>query len=395
MNKKFLAIVTALLLLPAAFFGGCGQTEQTGDEGGTITDPSPDNPDGPDKPDDDPDDPDTPDEPEMIEGMEVVPEKEVNTFSEENLRLFGRTYLRGAQLCLDNGGTGFEVTFYGTKLDVTMTPMTTLLYFRAFVDGETEGTLTKLTGNRAYHVAKDLPEGVHTVRIVKSISSQNGVIRVSHIGTDGKFLRAEKPDVPNIEFVGDSISVGAGIFGKGGEPCTVDNSDAAKSFAYLTAQALNADYSIVATEGICVKKTKALPFSMMEMYQRLSSATDAEYDYPEASHDLVVLALGTNDGFYMGGDMSYTQELFAEDYVALLALIRSKNPHAKIVCVYGMMGTNAKIEDGIKAALNTVGDETISYLPLPADLKGADSHPSLEGAEKQSETLLTYLKDIL
>ena len=350
--KKLLTVTLALLLSCAALFAACDDKKD---------DPPPE-----------------PQETETVEGMEVVSAEEINTFDTDALRLFGRTYMQQKML------------------EAELVPMTEYLYYRAFVDGDTEGTIRKLTGNRPYVLAKNLEEGVHTVRLVKSISSQNGVIRVSKLTTDGKFLRPAKKDRLRVEFVGDSITVGAGIFGDTtGKGCTVDNSDAAKCYAYLTAQALDADYSIVATEGICVKKEFVLPFSMMDMYEQLSSVTTGKYSYPEESHDLVVVALGTNDGSYMGRDSSYTREVFAQDYGALLDLIRSKNPQAKIVCVYGMMFLNSAVENGIQDAIAQQNDPTITYLRLPTDTKGADSHPSLEGAKQQSEALLAYLNEIL
>ncbi len=367
MKKKLFPII-ALVFSCGLLFAGCNKT--------------------PDTP--------PPDEPTSIEGLEVVSDEEINTFESDALRLFGRTYLLKNELCLDNAATGFEATFYGTRFEAEMTPMTDALYYRVFVDGDEEGTKKHFLGNRSYVLAKDLEEGVHTIRLVKSTSSQNGVVHVTKLKTDGKFLRPEKKDRVRIEFVGDSITVGAGLYGKAGDPCAVENSDAAKCYAYLAAQALDADYSIVATEGICVKKTIGwLTINMMEMYEQLSSVTTGKYSYPEETHDVVVIGLGTNDGYAMSGDSTYTQELFAEDYGALIDLVRSKNPHAKIVCVYGMMGVNSSIENGIKAAIEGKNDERITYLRLPTEQKGADTHPSLEGAKQQGEVLLAYLNEIL
>lgn len=380
MKKKLFAIL-ALALSCALIPAGCGQS-----------DPPPEGPPSLEGPAPTPSEPQQPEPPETIEGLQVIPDEEINSFVSDGLRLFGRTYLLRNTLCLDNGATGFETTFYGTTLKAELTTSTNLLYFRVFVDGEEEGVKKKLDGS-VYTLAKDLEEGVHTVRLVKAISSQNGVICVNRLTTDGKFLRPEKKDRLRIEFVGDSISVGAGVLGGPGGNCTVENSDAAKGYAYLTARALDADYSIVATEGICVNMKGWLPISMMEMYGRLSSTTAGKYSFPE-EYDVVVVALGTNDASYMSAH-PYTQAEFSADYIALLDLIRSKNPNARIVCVYGMMGADARIEQGIKDAIAQKEDEKIAYLQLPADRKGADSHPSSEGAKKQSETLLSFLREIL
>lgn len=329
--------------------------------------------------------------PEYIEGREVVSAEEVSRYGDA-VRLFGRTYLFRDRLCLDNAATGFEVTFYGTKLTAAITPMTDLLYCRTFLDGDTEGTFFHLTQDKVYTLAENLTEGIHTLRFVKSTSSQNGVIRVGALSTDGKFLRPEKTSPLRIEFVGDSITVGAGIFGTPAEPCTVKNSDATKSYAYLTAQALGADASLVATEGICTKAKFVLPVSSIEMYGAISSVTVGKYQYT-SPHDIVVIALGTNDGSYMNTHPEYKKADFIADYRELLGLVREKNPEAKIVCVYGMMGTVPDIADGIREAI--AGESNVSYLPLPTDKHGGEGHPSSEGAAAESDVLLEYLRTLL
>ncbi len=367
MKKLFALLVAATMLCAPALFGCAGG---------------------------EPEEPETPEEPTLIEGYTVAAPEDVNNFQEGTVRTFGRTYKLSNKLCLENAATGLEITFYGTSLTVHTVPSTTYLYMRYFVDDDQEGTLTAVKG-KDYEMAKDLAEGVHTVRIVKATSSQNGVIRVTSVETDGSFLCPKESDALRIEFVGDSITVGAGVFGKADDKCTVDNSDATRSYAYRTAAALGAQStcSFVATEGICVKAKSALQVNMLEMYARRSSVGSVAFT-DKTKYDIVVVALGTNDSYYMQSDPTYTQEQFTADYAELLALIRKRNPSAKIVCIYGLMEKNSHIEQGIKAAIETSG-ENISYLEVPRDNTGAQIHPSDAGAVKQSEVLTEYLRSLL
>lgn len=374
------------LLLPAIFLSCAAACGESGSDAG-ATPPSQTAPDQ------------TPDEPkaETIEGLEVISVDEVLKFDESVLRLYGRTYKSGKQLLFDNAGTGAEFTFYGTQLEAKLLSTGDLLYARVFVDGDKTGTLMEFRrGFKKFDfLAKDLTEGVHTVKIVKATSSQNGALSLSEVRTDGKFLRPKEKTPLKIEFVGDSITVGAGVFASPSEEPAIENSDATKGYAYLTADALGADCSLVATEGICTKAKWVLPVSMCEMYLNKSSVTTAPYDFPAAEQDLVVVALGTNDSYYMGTDQKYTSDAFSADYRELLTLIRSKNKRAKIVCVYGMMGTHAPVAQGIQKAIGELDDGNISYFAMPAGTDGAGAHPSAQNAVAQSAALTAYLRALL
>ncbi|MDE5547787.1 MAG: hypothetical protein K2J30_02180 [Clostridia bacterium] len=375
------------LLLPAMLLGclaACGESTPDADtQPPSQTDPA--------------DKTEQPSAPEYIEGLEVITKEDMQKFDESVVRLFGRTYKSGKQLVFDNAGTGAEFTFYGTEFEAKIISSGDLLLARVFVDGEETGSLMEFRrGFRKFdYLAQDLTEGVHTVKIIKATSSQNGVLSLSEIRTNGKLLRPKQKTPLKIEFVGDSITVGAGVFAPASQDPTIENSDATKGYAYLTAEALGADCSLVATEGICTKVKWVLPVSMCDMYLSKSSVTTAAYDFPETAQDVIVVALGTNDSYYMGTDASYTSDAFSADYKELITLVRSKNATAKIVCIYGMMGTHAPVAQGIQKAIADLDDANVSYFAMPAGTDGAGSHPSAQNAVAQSAALTAYLKELL
>ena len=378
MIKRWLCILLVAAFLCAFPMAACSDPAETTPPDGDTEIPAP-----PEE-----------EQPEYIDGREVLSAETVNAFDGEGVRLFGRTYINANNLVLENAATGAEVSFYGTSLSADIISASSTMYCRVFVDGDTEGTRLRITRNNTYTLAENLQEGIHTVRIVKATSSQNGNVKIDSFSTDGKFLRPEQADNLRIEFVGDSITVGAGVFADSAQGCNADNSDATKGFAYLTAQALGADCSIVATEGICVGGKSALSVNMLEMYESISSISLGKYP-AETPYDIVVVGLGTNDNWYMMGNAEYTVDRFAEDYQSLLGLIRGRNPDAVIVCVYGMMGVSQNIVTGITQAIENMGDSRIFSCQLPTNLQGADSHPSAEGAIEQSAVLTEYLQELI
>ncbi len=359
-------ILALALFLPAACLGGCaGKKEPEA--------PAP--------------------EQETVEGLPVVSAEEVNTFRGDSLRHFGRTYTSSGALALDNAATGFEAVFYGTKLEAYIQPMHNPLIIRVYIDGG-EGESVSLMRSRTYALAEGLTEGVHTVRVVKATTSQHGVIYFSELQTDGKFLVPPKKDRPSIEFLGDSISVGGGILATASESGSIENSDATLAFPYIAAGILDADYSLVATDGICTKAKTALPdVNMIEMYGYLSSVTFGKYEHPLDQFDVVVIGVGTNDAYALSS--GYTIEEYQKDYPELLQLVREKNPDAKIVCVYGMMIRSEPIEQVILDSVAAMHDPRVTALQLPISTGGAAAHPDVAGGKQQGEALAEYLKTIL
>lgn len=381
MKSKLLSF----LLLPLLIFSVVACTETPSDDPdlpetpGTIVSPEPG--------------PDAEPEPEEIEGRRVVSAEEVNSFDEAYLRLFGRTYLQAGNLVLSNVCTGAEITFYGTSASADIISGNVTLYFTVFVDGDTEGSFIPIHRNGEIVLCENLPKGVHTVRLLKATSSQNGNLTVRSFQTDGKFL-APDPMPLRIEFVGDSITAGAGVYGTSGEACTIANSDGTKGYAYRTAQSLDAVASLVAAEGICVGARGRMGVSMLDMYLQYSSIVTGQYP-AEETYDIVVVALGTNDSWYMSSDPLYTQADFTDDYAELLSLIRSRNPEAYVVCVHGMMGNDDRVTRGIQTAVARADDERISICPLPEGRSGGEGHPSAEEAKTQSAVLTDYLNALL
>ena len=320
----------------------------------------------------------------------------VNTFDEEYVNIYGRCYVAGEGLTIYHAASGVEVGIIGTSLKATVYS-TKDSYMRVFVDNLPTGERIALSaGEKEYTVASGLEEGRHTVRIVKCTEESNAYWIVKAFSADKFFQMSEKSNL-KIEFIGDSITAGHGSRGGAGEAHTIDNSDAAKTSAYLTAHALEADYSIIAWSGICTKAYHwGNSINMATLYNQISYHNSASYEV-SFDADVVVVNLGTNEASYISTPEgnAYAGQ-FPTDYRAFLETVRANNPNAYIICLYGMMGKTSIVDSSIRSAVETLGDAKIVYNPFSiyADLAGANGHPSATAHKSYSEALVEYIKTL-
>ena len=87
------------------------------------------------------------------------------------------------------------------------------------------------------------------IRLIKLSECTQSLLALQDIETDGE--TAPLPDRPlRIEFIGDSITCGYGVEGKSvDEPFTTAAENAVKAYAFLTAEALNADAILTSFSG--------------------------------------------------------------------------------------------------------------------------------------------------
>ena len=327
--------------------------------------------------------------------IEETTAENVNTFDEAYVNIFGRCQLLDNGLFVYHVASGIEVGVIGTSLTVNLYSSGDS-YMRVFVDNDTIGKRIFLpAGTKEYKVASNLEKGRHTVRMVKCSEESNAYWIVKSFSADKFFQVPEKSDL-KIEFIGDSITAGHGSIGMAGEVHTIGNSDAAKTYAYLTAHTLGADYSLIAWSGICTKAYHwGNSINMATLYERVSYLNKEAYNGFDA--DVVIINLGTNEASYISTPegQGYAEQ-FPTDYLAFLQAVRVKNPNAYIICLYGMMGKASILDSGIRSAVTELGDEKIVYNPfkLTPDYAGANGHPGTTAHEEYSESLVAYIKTL-
>ena len=219
-----------------------------------------------------------------------------------------------------------------------------------------------------------------------------------------------------IEFIGDSITCGYGVDDEVKEHhFSTSTENATKTYAYKTAQALDADYSFVSFSGYGIVSgysgdgQKQGTQVISQYYEKLGfsygnylgqTPYDTEWDFDKRQPDLIVINLGTNDESYTGTDQARREEYIA-GYVAFLKQVRAKNPDAMIFCTLGIMGDGlyASLQTAVEQYQSETGDERVHTMRFTvqsmADGIAADWHPSEKTHERAAQKLVKEIQTVM
>ncbi len=328
-------------------------------------------------------------------------------FSRSGMKRF-KTY--GRMERVDGNSISCDCTGSGVEFSGIMTGTLTLgltvdkdTYFAVYIDGER----VYKNNHEKYHVTPEMKkltlytfagESEHTVRIVKITEAQEShKVNLKQIEMTG-YLYDTAPENREyyIEFLGDSITAGYGNLGDSTVPSDrVDKAewqDGSQAFPFMTAEALNADYSILSCSGIAVDKEDWCGVREIDFYKRASHyrSKTVMYDFSTARvPDLVVINLGTND---VG--MGSTEEGFKAQARALIEFIRSDEAYGRdvtIIWTHNLMGNSRA--DWAEDVMTSMGGETngLYIYTFTEDKTGAGGHPSLAGQKAAAEGLTAFI----
>lgn len=339
--------------------------------------------------------------------------------NKENVKLAGRTVCKDGKLWLTHSATGCEFIFTGKKLVLTIgcdkdcyddgkrcnKPRIAIL-----CDGRT--VVKKVVDERSesYTIVDSDSSVTVTVRIVKLSEAAFSLAEVFPAETDDDAVIAPTAEKSlKIEYIGDSITCGYGVDDSNMQSdFATEAENAMKSYAYISAQLLNADYSLFSYSGYGVisgftadgvrNTREVLPpyyescgfsYSSIEG-ERLQ---DMPWDLSRFKADIVVVNLGTNDNsFCTANDGAYRE--FEDGYLAFLKTIRKNDPDAVIICALGTMTTEPL--PYIENAIKRMGDAKVFHLRLTTQNGllgfGSNWHPSEETQLYAAEELADFIR---
>lgn len=343
----------------------------------------------------------------------------------QNVKYLGRTLLQDGILWLALSGTGIEFIFEGRYLEIVLqgddhtSGQADLARIAVYRDEERILDEMIDSSHPHYTVIDQEVSQICTIRLLKLSEAPMSIIGIRElIADDAASLRPAAVKPHRIEFIGDSITCGYGIDDNDlSHTFSTVTEDVTKAYAYQTAQALNADYSMVSYSGygvysgyvdeqIDVRNVSELvpPYYTLVGFSRGTyhgeAVTMTNWDFNSFEPEIIVLNLGTNDNSYCRSNAAREHE-FMQCYENFVTLVREKNPDAYILCTYGLM--NHELTTAIENVLNhyrqTSGDEYISFLPLPtqtpADGYVVDYHPSLETHCRAAEIVTARIREIM
>ena len=328
---------------------------------------------------------------------------ETLTMQESFVKWVGRNFVRNDCVNFFNTASGFETTFYGTQLKAELTsagdqtPRICVL-----IDGETSPSekiidLSKTKSKQEIVLASGLAEGYHTVKVYKITEALHGSIAVNSLQTDGFFYEkpAEKP--LKIEVYGDSISTGYKNLRNGLEESDVSNENMQNgclTYAWLAAQSLNAEISVMAREGIGMSYSYGASILMKNDWNKTYCAEkdylgynnyNPTWNFDNYIADVAIINVGSNDYWWS----SYNASTYKEEVSTLCKnLLKKHGDGLKIVLVYGMMTS------GNGAPLEEIAARHDSVYAVQLD-KSAGHHPRINDHINASITLTNFLQSIV
>lgn len=320
----------------------------------------------------------------------------------ENVKLIGRTYRDDDTTWLVQSGSAAEFTLYGESAEITLAGDSAITNgadyrprYAVYVNDVLLTDTTLSTAEEKITLFDGDTSQTSKVKIIHLSEAQNGAIGVKNISVTSDSIVPIKPEAKkdiSIEFIGDSITCAYGVEGLAShESFKTTTENFMKSYAYLTADKLNADYSAVSYSGHGIisgytssgdKNTESL---IPDCYNVVGKSAEyaSEWDFEANPNDVVVINLGTNDSGYVSADPEERGPEFIEGYIAFLKTVREKNPDAYIICTLGTMGCEdiyTLVAEAVTQYRTTTGDEEImsyqSTTQSAADGYGSDYHPS-------------------
>ncbi|MCR4743454.1 MAG: SGNH/GDSL hydrolase family protein [Treponema sp.] len=345
------------------------------------------------------------------------------------------------------GGSGIELCIKASEVWAKFSAnyQTSEPWLAVFVNGAQISRFMITKGPAQWYcLARNLnPQKENTISILKDTQPMSGEalhsLFLEEIGLDdqGIFCPLKKKAL-SIEFIGDSITSGEGLAGGPEEWEWITQwFRASDSYAVKTAQALNADFSVLSQCGWGIAwgwdgdRRNALPphydnvCSVMWGEYQEKLGIKEKYDFKGGS-DYVVINLGTNDNGAF--DQPAWKDENGKEYplhkdkngLALeedgnivkaavkdfLKNIRLHNPKAKIIWTWGMIKLKAippYIAKGLEEYKNESGDKAVYSLEfdamedvekLPED-KGSRGHPGPLTHYLASKKLTAFIKSLM
>lgn len=349
--------------------------------------------------------------------------------TEEFVKVNGRTLYRDGMRVLGYTATGVTFRFKGKKAsavllsDVEGRQEDSLAWMAVYVNDATVPSkrFPLKEAEAEYLLYEADQEAEVTITLMKYSEVEYAKCLIKEIITDSeKLLTPPQEKQRKMLIIGDSITCGYGVEGSVEDEifCTAQENPA-KAYSLLTAQALDAEYQIVAWNGkgvisayIGEEGDEPDPqWRLPLLYEYTDAGSEQDYyqkkeqDWEKWNHqsyqaDIVTVYLGTNDASYTRTIPQRDRE-FIDAYKVFLERIHQTQPKAAILCMLGTM--DQRLCPAVKKAVEEYAQShtgvQAAYLELPEQLEedglGTFWHPTAVSHQKAANKVIAKIKEML
>ena len=312
------------------------------------------------------------------------------------------------ELATDWGGSGFEARILvdDTGTDLTLATRSSYTsYWKLYIDGEAAGSAIEIgSGRKTTVIATSVEPGEHTIRFVKESqigTSTSGYNSITSLTFFGELLSADNEDKDlYIEFVGDGYFSGYGALGTVKGSKTIDQEISATSaLPYLVAEAMDADYSLVACSAIgMATAVNKLTLPMIYAAQYGFRENETLLYAPERTPDVIVLHVGIEDTLTDLAIGEFVRR--GEEFINTLRSYYGEQ--VPVVLLYGARSLAQRVPETLAIVEKMGGaDAGVYALGLEYGNNGSsgsetqDRFPSYEDNQKNLQTVVDFLNELL
>lgn len=331
------------------------------------------------------------------------------------LQPYGRYHLNDTQnLELISSAVHFGYTFEGneSRIIASIPNANGYNYLQYELDGEYQKRI-KISGNATEPIVIKAPTGgKHTVWVYKATEATTGPIAIEKI-TGENVQAIQKPAVPIIEFIGNSITCGAAA-DPSEVPCGTgqyhDQHNALMAYGPRVAAAVGANYIISCVSGIgAYRNWNSDGPTMPQVYEKVDfqEKNPQRWNFNTTSPKVVSIALGTND--FSNGDgkrerLPFDSTRFIQEYVKFVQLVKTKYPQAQIALLSSPMvsGNNREIlQNALTEIKSQIDKKYAAEKPValhffqPMQASGCTGHPSVEEHAVLAQELVPFFEKLL
>ena len=307
-------------------------------------------------------------------------------------------------------GTSLTANFTGASLAFILDDQNGKNFFNVFIDGDLAHPviLSCVKGENTYPVTDKLAPGAHRFLLTKRTEGGEGatVIKGVVLADDGKLLAPPARPKHRMEIFGDSISSG---MGNESPDDGVDHLEKDKnnfmSYGAIAARELDAELHVTSQSGIGIM-VSWFDFIMPQFYDQLSAVgnNDTHWDFSQWTPELVLINLFQNDKWLVDREKRLnpipTDDQRVQAYVDFVKSIRSKYPHAYIICSLGSMDATevgSKWPGYITAAVAKMKKENPAERmdTLFFEFTGFGKHPRVKHHQANAAKLTAFVREKL
>lgn len=281
-------------------------------------------------------------------------------------------------------------------------------YYYVIIDGNGDDAV-KIKVDRykkAYTLADNLNANQHKIELFKVTNTDYVTTRFYgfEIDNTAQVLKADKLPKRKIEFFGNSITCGHGVENNSHDSGAPEFFNNYRAYGAITARHFNAQYHCTAKSGIglAISWFKEV---MPDIYDRLDpKKPDSKWDFNQYKPDIVVINLFQNDSWLVNmptheqfkarfGTKKPSEEFLIAAYQNFLQSVRSKYPHADIICSLGSMDATkeaSKWPGYIDTAVALLKDKKITTHFF--SFKNTAGHPNIKEQQAMADDLIAFIE---